>query len=201
MVVNGGAPFTNSVSALVELSATNADLVQISVDGSFDTEPLQPLSSTALVLLPSGDGEKAIEVRFADRAGNASAPVSDTITLDTTAPTAPRIATEPAITRADTKVVILAVQSTHASPITYELLGGSYEAWTPVDVPGTADWTFRLEQAGVPTDVLYNLGACAKDAASNVSGEDFMTVIRDTSALSPPLGLSSIERDGSVVLS
>ena len=55
----------------------------------------QPYAASAAWTLAGGkDGARTVYAQFADGAGNTSAVVSDTITLDTTAPTA--VKTKPA---------------------------------------------------------------------------------------------------------
>ena len=55
--------------------------IEISTDGSLDTEPVQPFSATRAVTLPAGSGTKTVLVQYFNRAGMPSFEVSDTISL------------------------------------------------------------------------------------------------------------------------
>lgn len=90
VTINSGAAFTRFTNVSLALSAsdpqTNVSQMQISTDGVFDTEPWVPYSASASATVPAGDGVKTVWVRFQNNAGMISAPVTDTITLDQTAP-------------------------------------------------------------------------------------------------------------------
>lgn len=75
--INGGAPFTNDADGIVALSLAAADetsgvdAMQISTDGTFDTEPFVPFSTSLVTAVsPNVDGSHPLAVRFRDRAGN-----------------------------------------------------------------------------------------------------------------------------------
>lgn len=91
VLINGGAMFTTSAAATLTLSCADAGSgcaqMQIAVDGTADTEPFEPVAASKGITITGGDGTKAVAVRFRDAAGNTSLQVSDTIVLDTTAPT------------------------------------------------------------------------------------------------------------------
>jgi cytochrome c peroxidase len=89
MSINGGTAFTASTAVTLALTAFDANTVtqmQFSKDG-VNYFAFEPFTASRGVTLPPGDGPKIISVRFKDGAGNVSAPISASITLDTTLPT------------------------------------------------------------------------------------------------------------------
>lgn len=89
--INGGAAYTNSLTVTLTLSATDNSGVVSQMQFSDDNityTPAEPYATTKPWTLPSGDGPKTVYVKFADAASppNWSSPASDSITLDTTAP-------------------------------------------------------------------------------------------------------------------
>jgi hypothetical protein len=89
--VNSGSTYTRATQVNLTLSATDDTGVtemSFSDDGTSYGSYIA-YSTVALYTVPTGDGTKAVYVRFKDAAGNVSAAVSDTILLDTAAPAAP----------------------------------------------------------------------------------------------------------------
>ena len=88
--INGGAMFTNSINVSVTSVASDAvgvTQMQLSNSGVGGFGAPVPYLSPVNTTLSAGDGTKTILVRVLDAAGNTSGIASDTITLDTTAPT------------------------------------------------------------------------------------------------------------------
>jgi hypothetical protein len=83
--IEGGAASTSHRRVSLDLSAadtqTGVDSMQISTDGTFDTEPVVPYSTSATTTLPAGNGTKTVYVRYQNNAGIWSDPVTDTIAL------------------------------------------------------------------------------------------------------------------------
>ena len=89
ITINNGAAFTNRAQVTLGLSATDPDGAVVSMSFSTDGRnwsPEEPYQATRLFNLPAGDGPKTVYVRYRDRGGRYSEPVSDGITLDTQAP-------------------------------------------------------------------------------------------------------------------
>lgn len=89
ITINGGAAATRTTTVTLTLSASDTGGVtqmQFSNDGVTFSTP-EPYATTKSWTLASGDGTKTVRAKFKDAAGNWSAPVSDTIVLDTTPPT------------------------------------------------------------------------------------------------------------------
>jgi hypothetical protein len=93
MQINGGATSTNSPSAKLTLSATNPTSndpvldMRFSTDGGSTWSSPVPFASTANISLSAGEGVKTVLAQFRNGTGVWSQPASNTITLDTTAPT------------------------------------------------------------------------------------------------------------------
>ncbi len=85
VVINGGAATTNSTAVTLTLAATNATNCSLSNDGSAYNTPF-PFTASKAWNLTSGDGLKTVYFKCVDNESNWSAPVTDTITLNTTVP-------------------------------------------------------------------------------------------------------------------
>jgi cytochrome c peroxidase len=83
--INGGAATTTSTAATLTLSATDANGVaqmQFSKDGGINWFPFETFAATRNVTLtPAGPGVKTVNVRYRDAAGNVSASLQASITL------------------------------------------------------------------------------------------------------------------------
>jgi hypothetical protein len=99
ILIAAGAAFASSRDTTVVVTSAAADATQMKiwgdVDNAFDANVQTTEAASAWITfdhaakairLLAGDGLKTINVRVRDDVGNASAPASDTITLDTTAP-------------------------------------------------------------------------------------------------------------------
>ncbi|MEO6667092.1 MAG: FG-GAP-like repeat-containing protein [Nitrospiria bacterium] len=86
IVVEDGATHSNSTTVRVSITASeDAILMQISANPNFIEALWGPVGPSQTWTFDS-DGEKLLYVRFADATGLASAPVSDSILIDTTPP-------------------------------------------------------------------------------------------------------------------
>lgn len=93
--INNNATYTSLASVTLNLSATDTGIgmgtgsqMQFSNDGVTYSIP-EAYATTKSWTLTSGNGTKTVYVKFKDVAGNWSGAYSDTIILDTTAPTTP----------------------------------------------------------------------------------------------------------------
>src|SRR3989339_883130 len=88
VTINSGVNYTKSTTVTLSLSATDSESgmgqMQFSNGGAY----LTPVAyaTTTVWALSNGDGAKTVSAKFSDNAGNWSSAVTDTITLDTTAP-------------------------------------------------------------------------------------------------------------------
>ncbi|MBI4714093.1 hypothetical protein HY771_02830 [Candidatus Uhrbacteria bacterium] len=86
VLLNNGSSATNSTSVTLSSSCTDnvgCTQMQVSVDGTLDTEPFGSYTSSTLITIPSGDGSKPVKVKFKDAAGNTSGTYNASIILDT----------------------------------------------------------------------------------------------------------------------
>ncbi len=90
ITINAGATYATSGSVTLSLSATDTltsvTQMQISNDGTFDTEPMEGYTTSKPWTLTAGNGTKNVYARFFDAAGNVSSVYADSIVLDATAP-------------------------------------------------------------------------------------------------------------------
>jgi hypothetical protein len=90
ILVDGGAPYTNSINVTLSLSAADSgsgvDDMHLGNLGSI-WNPWESYTTTKTWDLIPGDGSKGVYVQYTDGAGNISVQYHDNITLDTTAPT------------------------------------------------------------------------------------------------------------------
>jgi hypothetical protein len=90
VVVAGGAAFTAKAAVLLTLAATDdVRVTQMRVANGSNpaSAPWRPYAKSLRWTLPAGDGTKTVSAQFRDAAGNRSPVSTDTITLDTSAPT------------------------------------------------------------------------------------------------------------------
>ena len=178
IVINDEAAFTTSQSVSLSLTyqATNAKVIQVrySDDGVWDTEPLELPSSTRSWVLPSGDGAKTVYYQIRDSDGLLSSTYSDSIVLDTVAPTGSIIINNgnPPTTRTSAVTLYLtyADATSGVSQVRYSNSGGPWSHWQ--DPAATKEWTLT-DRAGLKT-VYYQV----KDNAGHVSA-----TYKDTIAL------------------
>ena len=161
VTINGGAPFTNKRVVTLALSAA-ADVVQMqfSKDG-VNYFRWEPFAASRGATLTVGDGVKSIFVRFRDAAGNISAPASDSITLDTVAPTG-TIAfstADPTSSAVGTMVLSASDAGSGVTEMQFAKNGSGFFAWEPFATSRTA----RLSPG------LNTLTVRFRDAAGNVS--------------------------------
>jgi len=87
--INEGATYTNSTTVTLSLSASDANGISqmtFSTDGSA-WSPWEAYATSKAYTLSDGDSSKSVHVKYKDSADLESKPYSDSIVLDTTAPT------------------------------------------------------------------------------------------------------------------
>jgi Big-like domain-containing protein len=171
--INGGATLTNSASVTLSLTATSSagpvTQMQISKDG-LNYFPLEPFAATRTITLLPGDGLKTIFVRFMDGAGNLSAAISASITLDSTQP-----AGTIAFTTADpttSATGTLALTATDASGVTQMQFSKDGVNFFPFE-PFATSRTVTLAPG------LNTLSVRFKDGAGNVSAPVSASITRN----------------------
>ncbi len=180
--INNGATYAGVTNVNLNLSATDtlSGVAQMQFsNNNINWSALEPYATVkSNWVMSSGDGTKTVYVRYRDNAGNVST-YSDTIILDTTAPTAPTFSTTPtAATNGNVTVTITYTADTSIKQ--YKLgIGGTWTAYTtPVTV--TANNTVYARG----TDLAGNTSA---ESSINITNIDRVaptaTVIYSTTAL------------------
>ena len=165
IVINSGATATNSRNATLTLSASDAwssvTQMRFSNNGtSFSTA--EAYATTKTWTLTSGAGTKTVYVQFKDALGNWSAAITDTIVLDTTAPTiSARTATN--ITGSSAQITWTTNEAA-TSRVEYGLTT-SYGSSTALDP--TLVTTHSVPITGLAPSTTYNWRVRSMDAAGN----------------------------------
>ena len=192
ITINAGTAATNSTAATLTLSATDTGgsvtQMRFSNDGSvFSTAEVYATSKSWT--LASGDGAKTVYVQFKDAAGNwSSAPITDTIVLDTTAP-AISVVTASSIT-ATGATITWTTNETATTQVEYGLTA-TYGQSTTLDLTLVTSHSVGL--SGLTASTLYHYRIRSKDAAGNEAlGAD--------ATFTPPLPPDTTPPTGSVVI-
>lgn len=201
ILINNGAVATNSVSANLNLSGTDllGTVIQMrfSNTGSSFNAPVA-YALTAPWTLTTGSGTKTVYAQFRDQAGNWSASFTDTITLDTTAPTISAVASSGFSNNSAT------ITWTTNEPATSQVNYGttvSYGATTTLDT--TLVTAHSVVISGLNSQTLYNYRVRSKDTAGNerVGTNSTFTTLSgpDTTSPSVPTNFSAISISSSQI--
>ena len=127
VAINSGAAWTNALAATLTLSASDAgsgiSQMRFSNDNSSWSAWQDYATSAGWALASGADGTRTVYAQFSDKAGNVAA-VTDTIGLDTTAPS---VTVDQANGQAD---------PTNARPMTFAVIFSK-----PVSAPASGDFT------------------------------------------------------------
>ena len=193
VVINGGAAATNSRTVTLTLSATDAvtsvTQMRFSNNGT-SFSAAEAFAPTKTWTLSSGAGTKTVYAQFRDAAGNWSAAVTDTIVLDTTAPTiSGRTATN--ITGSSAQVT-WTTDEPATSRVEYGLTT-AYGSSTTLDP--TLVTAHSVALTGLAPNTTYNYRVRSIDAAGNErvsANSTFKTAAAaDTVPPSTPTGLTA----------
>ena len=190
--INSGAASTNFTTVTLTLSCTDTNgcsQMQFSNDNT-NWSTAETFSTSKAWTLTSGDGTKTVYAKFKDTAGNWSIAYSDTITIDTTAPsntTSANFINSGALSTTSTSVT-LTLSATDAVGVTGYYASetsttpsASATGWTSVTSTtsySSASVSFTLS-IGDGTKTVY---VWFKDAAGNVSVSASDSIILDTTA-------------------
>jgi hypothetical protein len=180
VLIEGGAPYVNSTSVALDLSATDGlsglDAMRFSNDGSSWSGWL-PYAAGESWTLTSGDGSKTVYVEYRDNAGNVSASFTDSIILDTIAP-AGSILIDGGASYANSPSLALGLSATDAASgvdaMRFSNDGSSWSSWEPYATSKT--WTLT------PGDGTKTVYVQYQDNAGNASGSFSDTIILDMTA-------------------
>jgi PGF-pre-PGF domain-containing protein len=177
---SGDTPTTYSNSVSVTLAITAADATSglyqmlIGNDATFTGSSWETYSTSKSWTLTSGDGVKNVYLKVKDTAGLIADVVSDSITLDTVAPTSLTISIESGQTYARTNSVNLSLSATGAAKMQFSRNGTYNSTWETYAT--TRSWSLS---SGDGTKTVYFR---AKDSAGNIATAVNDTIILDTAA-------------------
>jgi glucose/arabinose dehydrogenase/chitodextrinase len=193
ILINNGAAATNNRNVTLNLSATDTQgavtQMRFSNTGtSFNAAVAY--AGTAAWTLTTGAGTKTVYAQFQDAVGNWSASFSDTIVLDTTAPTISNRAVSNVTGSSAT--VTWTTNEVATSQADYGLTT-SYGATTTLDA--TLVTSHSVTISGLSPSTLYHYRIRTKDAAGNETvssdGTFTTTATPDTTPPSVPTNLSA----------
>lgn len=187
-----GNAFTNSVSVEVTIAPVSTDVTELFLvrggtgacsAADFTAATPGPFTPTSTFLLSAGDGPKRVCGKVRDRAGNESALFDRSVTLDTVAPTEPRIVTRSEVRNLANNtpfIVTTSAPTTEANFARYEGIGGQLTNWTPLSmVQASTSFTFNVLSNATPSGVPNALRLRAVDQAGNVSPESLVVITTD----------------------
>ena len=165
IVIDGGATVTNSTTAVLTLTATDAlstvTQMRFSNTGS-SFSAAEAYAPTKSWKLASGAGTKTVYVQFKDSAGNWSGSLSGTIILDTTAPTISAVT--PSNISSTSATITWTTNELATSQVEYGLTS-SYGTLTPID--NALATSHSVVVPGLTPTTKYNYRVRSKDAAGN----------------------------------
>jgi sugar lactone lactonase YvrE len=196
ITIDGGAAFTNTTAATLDLTATDAVGVtsyRVADGADCSGATYVPVTSATSFdadvahTLPVGDGTKTVCAQFRDAAGNESATVVDTIGLDTVTPTvAVSVPGTPQFLAGEQRYV----RSTTLLRVTVTEEGGGLAGCTVAfDGPAAADTTAACAVGDTDTTLAtvpvprpagaYQVTATATDAAGSTASAGVAVVLDD----------------------
>lgn len=191
--INGGANYTTSTSVTLNLSAddnaSGLDQMRFKYDGG-SWSSWVGYSTSYNFSLNSTNGNRTVYVQFKDKAGNVSGTYSDTIILDTVAPSG-SININSGNTYTNTRSVTLSITVSDATSGVSEMQVSNYSNFSGASwesVQATKSFTLT---SGDGTKTVY---IRFKDNAGNVSVSYSDTIILDT--VDPTGSISVTSQDG-----
>ena len=189
VVINGNAAATRNTTVTLTLSASDTQgpvtQMRFSNDGT-TFSAAEAYATSKSWALTSGDGTKTVYVQYRDAAGNWSTAATDTIVLDTTAPSTSAI-TATVVTSSS-----VTITWTTNEPSTSQVDYGpttSYGSTTPLD--STLVTAHSVTLIGLTSNATYNFRVHSSDALANEAVSANATFIIDTAAPSIPIGLTA----------
>lgn len=165
VTINGGAAYTASVSATLNISASDSSGVsQMCISNTATCTNWETYNNSKTWTLTSGAGVKTVFIWFKDTAGNAnSTPYQASIALDTTAPTG-SITINSGVVSTNTTAVSLTLSASDANGVSQMQFSNDTITWSAAETyAATKAWTLT---AGDGTKTVY---AKFKDNAGNWS--------------------------------
>jgi len=177
ITIDNGAQYATDSTLSVDVPVPNPSLltdVGLSTDGvTFTTFPY---ASSVDWTVPTADGPLTVYARWRDTAGRWSMTRSDSIVLDTLAPTGSiAISADQALTNTPT-VTVSSVAKDGMTGVTHFELSNDGTNWTAETFPETVSWTLST------TNGAKTVWAKWQDAAGNWSAIASDTIVLDTVA-------------------
>ena len=189
VVINSNAAATRNTTVTLTLSASDTlgpvTQMRFSNDGTtFSTAEAYATSKSWA--LTSGDGTKTVYAQYRDAAGNWSTAATDTIVLDTTAPSTSAIAAT--VVTSSSVTITWTTNEPSTSQVDY---GPTtiYGSTTPLD--STLVTAHSVTLIGLTSNATYNFRVHSSDALANEAVSANATFIIDTAAPSVPIGLTA----------
>ena len=197
ILVNGGAAWTRTTAASLTFPSTDGDVTQVRVGSTLTGVPFRAYTAgmTLPFTLPAGNGTKTVYAQFKDVGGNLSPIVSDTIGLDTTAPTKPTAPlhslTNPVTTGINLHLTWSGGADTGGSGLAGYVVQQSIDggAWTVLGYPTTGALNVPFASSK-----NYVFRVASRDRAGNVSPWASSPVIRGANH---PESSTSVKYSGS----
>jgi ribosomal protein L40E len=166
--INGGDNYTASTSVTLTLtysaSGSNISQVHYSNDGTWDTEPWESPTASKTWTLASGDGTKIVYYQIRDLDGAVSSTYSDSIVLDTSAPTGSISINGGAAYTSSTSVTLALAYSDATTSVTIAQYSNDGTNWLDWAGPVTTK-AWNLTSGDGTKTVYYHL----YDAAGNTA--------------------------------
>ncbi|MDI6780910.1 MAG: Ig-like domain-containing protein, partial [bacterium] len=176
ITINNGAALTNDrevyLSLSYEDSISGVDMISLR-EGTTTWGAWESAVTARKLIMSSGDGDKSVYYRIKDKSGRVSVEYSDTITLDTSAPSGTLSINNGSLTTASSNVVLYLAYSGAPTQVRFSNDGQVWGEWNVM--AGTYSWTIPLD------DGQKRVYAQLQDAAGNTS-ECSDTILFDTTA-------------------
>lgn len=196
VTLNSGEDWSDSLSLTLSLSATDDTAVTaVCVSSTTTCTSWSTFTASRAYSAPAGSGLKTVYVKFKDAAGNVSAQVSDTITVDLADPIDGSLVATPSSGTVDLEIA----DATDAeSGITGYKIVRALRAAPASCATGTVVYEGPATTAtdtGLTDGLTYGYRACATDLAGNVSA-GATTTARPAPEYDAPTGGSVVINSG-----
>lgn len=185
-IVNSGAVFTSATPSFMGTGEPGSTIVLV-VNGNSYSIPVLSDGTWSLVIpmnqaIP--DGQYTVKMTAVDAAGNGSMNVTQTITIDTSAPNV-AVVTSPLGQASSTPTISGTAEAN--STLFLQLNGVTYT----VNVDARGNWTFTVPSGSALTDGTYSISITVSDSAGLQSQVLTEQLVIDATAPTTPIVTSS----------
>lgn len=161
---------TSSTVAFAALTySSNVTQMQLSATSTFVGATWVSATPTSSITIASGDGIKTIYARFKTAAGTTSSVSSATVTLDTTAPTAPTIATPADNAQITTDKPVFAGFAEPLTQMRLTIMSSAQVVKLTTTSTVDSEGAWSIATTSTISDGAYTVQAQTMDAAGNLS--------------------------------